>query len=586
MNRFSLIFLLFCEIFFSSFSEVSANQDTQGIPTSSVICFVTIIADQGAIWKVFVSPTFKKNFNIYFAFPQNSTLHSSLQQLSAQEFSKKHKIFLERPWFWFDKKVQDNMKKTSIGGIDGKTKLEHRAMKEEDVITLLKPGQFVLTKVSLVNQDRENAVVSDLKNAFGPGVDEAFRLTLNLKNSPFYTFSGRVRIIIKKRGFPFMQKVALSPYIQMNMENYGGEWQEVVSRFQNRHKEFMKLVKKPKVSLDELPPVVKFKSISYSGHGNRFPGFACGLLTAMLSDDRILMIEDSGPQHIDFKLPGSNWREYGNLYDGEDRVQKLERKWFFDGDFNALVGRDVKILEYQTDDYDCALLQVNENYAQTLKRWFPRGNMFHHLNDIITMPSKKVEETVSNFVSKNFSNYTIGIHYRTQKKIPNNIVPSRPFCELATSLALRQLPNTAYTTVFIATDSNEARMEIADCLEINGLRPIFYEHDMNKKSSADNPGDDFGALVDLYTLSRCSDMIITFSSSFGGLAAGIGDVSPYYIMPETDLRDSKSASFWGGVSSEPCMYQSRTYAFDERTKDRFRTHPNYLQMTQCHFPTF
>ena len=95
-------------------------------------------------------------------------------------------------------------------------------MMEEDVITLLKPGQIVLTKVSLVNQDPSNLVVSELKEAFGPDVDEAFRLTLNLHNSLHYTFSRRIRIIVKKRGFPFMRKVALSPYIEMNkLKSFG-----------------------------------------------------------------------------------------------------------------------------------------------------------------------------------------------------------------------------------------------------------------------------------------------------------------------------------------------------------------------------
>lgn len=51
------------------------------------------------------------------------------------------------------------------------------------------------------------------------------------------------------------------------------------------------------------------------------------------------------------------------------------------------------------------------------------------------------------------------------------------------------------------------------------------------QTEAHNPGTEDSGLFDLALLSQCNQLIVTSSSSFGGLAAGMGGLHPYYVTP-------------------------------------------------------
>ncbi|CAG8722051.1 15426_t:CDS:1, partial [Dentiscutata heterogama] len=102
-----------------------------------------------------------------------------------------------------------------------------------------------------------------------------------------------------------------------------------------------------------------------------------------------------------------------------------------------------------------------------------------------------------------------------------------------------------------------------------------------------------GALIDIKLLGLCDDLVITYSSSFGFLAAGWSQKAsrqrgPFVVMPIRDSDDDlwlvDKVWIWGAISSEPCMYLSKELMEyeDEETVTVFKTNPLWMHYSQCH----
>jgi xyloglucan fucosyltransferase len=62
----------------------------------------------------------------------------------------------------------------------------------------------------------------------------------------------------------------------------------------------------------------------------------------------------------------------------------------------------------------------------------------------------------------------------------------------------------------------------------NGIAPVGLQRNMGKGTQ--NPGSLESGLVDMVLLSLCDDLVVTFASSFGAIAAAWGGRAPVHML--------------------------------------------------------
>jgi hypothetical protein len=122
---------------------------------------------------------------------------------------------------------------------------------------------------------------------------------------------------------------------------------------------------------------------------------------------------------------------------------------------------------------------------------------------------------------------------------------------------------------------------------------IWLEKNMTITGEAggENPGNTADALADIALLSRCVEIVTTYGSSFGGVAAGMGGLLPLFVLPGPELAGqfgavARRAFFFRGTTSEPCVFHApellRSGDADliAAWKDGC---PHWMQHAQCHW---
>ncbi|CAG8836469.1 11672_t:CDS:1, partial [Racocetra persica] len=147
-------------------------------------------------------------------------------------------------------------------------------------------------------------------------------------------------------------------------------------------------------------------------------------------------------------------------------------------------------------------------------------------------------------------------------------------------------------------DENKSRDTLISYIQ-NSLNPdqqrlvkiVYVNNDMSlKNKQSHNPGTELGALIDMKLLSLCDDLILTFGSTFGFVAAGWSYRSfrrlrgPLVVMPTntTDDFSFHKIWFWQAGSNEPCMYLSKLLLKDSdpETVKVFKTNPFWMYYSQ------
>jgi len=109
-------------------------------------------------------------------------------------------------------------------------------------------------------------------------------------------------------------------------------------------------------------------------------------------------------------------------------------------------------------------------------------------------------------------------------------------------------------SIFVAADTNQGRDNLVDCLRHflshhdNSVKVVYVENNMSMKNPiTHNPGTETNALIDMKLLSLCDDLVITYGSSFGFVAAGWSDREvnrsrdPFVLMPITNSTQDLTA---------------------------------------------
>jgi hypothetical protein len=155
----------------------------------------------------------------------------------------------------------------------------------------------------------------------------------------------------------------------------------------------------------------------------------------------------------------------------------------------------------------------------------PDYKVFATISSKLLRLRENIDEQVKNFVSGNFSDYNIGVHMRTKKSTKKMVIPAEHYCQAVRMILLGKKENSV--SIFVAADTNQGRDNLVDCLRYflsrndNSVKVVYVDNNMSIKNPlTHNPGTETNALVDMKLLSLCDDLVITYGSSFGFVAAG------------------------------------------------------------------
>ncbi len=180
-------------------------------------------------------------------------------------------------------------------------------------------------------------------------------------------------------------------------------------------------------------------------------------------------------------------------------------------------------------DYPLALMQANVHMQSFMKRYFPRGNPFYELAGELLKLQPALEETIMKARQTMFAPHTIGLQIRRYKG-HNNFLPAvENYARLA--LAIQQEKGWAdnETAFFLASDNPSVYGDLETVLKGRSVLQMEKKMTMGMQQSA-NPGSIRDAIADIRLLSMCDEIVTTYGSSFGSMAAAWGGVEPYVML--------------------------------------------------------
>jgi len=233
-------------------------------------------------------------------------------------------------------------------------------------------------------------------------------------------------------------------------------------------------------------------------------------------------------------------------------------------------------------DYMTPTLAANIHYEEFFKNYTTNYDAFHFVANQMWKPAEAVQKEMDKTLPELLKyKYKIGIHIRKHKwaQLKNNF-PYREFCDLALGLATTSGLNQSEIVIFAGTDSPKESLPILE----KCVHPYRFMHTTPSegRSSAKNPGSDFSAIVDLFIMSKCNDILSTIGSSYSEVAAGFGKITPWHIQPG-DHDSPANPAFYKQLNSEPCMFLTRKWRKVEGEKMRsFQLNGMWRQYEACH----
>ncbi|KAF0552366.1 hypothetical protein F8M41_021906 [Gigaspora margarita] len=243
----------------------------------------------------------------------------------------------------------------------------------------------------------------------------------------------------------------------------------------------------PSNNSSELPKVVVVKPDMPSGFGNRMPGIICGFLYSLISDRLFFMDGNHNFDNYFEKDFDHNWDTVSYLYK-ESTAKDLHIQEKINnftlvtrGNFSSEEINSYDILRVHTLDYICARLSSNPYYKKWFNKIIPDYRIFTTISLRLLRLHPDLKSQVEDYAKNNFNNYNIGIHLRENKFKTPWMIPIEHYYEI------------------IHSEDNM---------------------DLHNSITWENSGTEAGAIIDLKLLGLCDDLVITYASSFGLLAAG------------------------------------------------------------------
>ncbi|KAJ3342708.1 hypothetical protein HDU93_001280 [Gonapodya sp. JEL0774] len=255
-----------------------------------------------------------------------------------------------------------------------------------------------------------------------------------------------------------------------------------------------------------------------------------------------------------------------------------------------------KVLCHWSFHYQVPNLWGNKEYRAKLLEWFPTMEAFYATSKLLmrVKGAAKVDSLYAPARPKRRYGryYVIGVHIRTFKE-SKTIPPTKYFVDVAVSIWRSSGRPWDKTRFFLSTDHWRIRQEFE--------RELLLHHDIATgqptappsvtteprggtsklkqliyRADNDQLHHEVEAVIDMRTLAACDELVLTYGSSFGYVAAGWGGITPTFVnhLPpgiassERGYPDGTRASpqepykltkftffFYKALSSEPCTTQ-------------------------------
>eukprot|EP00775_Hariotina_reticulata_P013130 gene13130-13260_t len=278
----------------------------------------------------------------------------------------------------------------------------------------------------------------------------------------------------------------------------------------------------------------KFKAIlvkadKHVGLGNRIPSIITGYLIALLSR-RIFLLDAALTQYLDIPLAGA-WESFGSHYNVTDSRQTCVIRQgggaLANLNLSVLCGQQLKdppLITLISYDYDIPWLQINDDYAATIKHLFPKGEVFHELSKLLLRAPKPLLAAALAPYAKLRAACSVGMHLRTVRlQVQNVSVSEEAFVAQVAGIA-EGLSQQTPGSLFLASDSKNV---LPLMLKAMPGRLLWWNNmsmevlAAKKHTAAGNPGTELTAVMDMLLLSSCKRLVLTPASSFGYAAAGL-----------------------------------------------------------------
>eukprot|EP00276_Gloeochaete_wittrockiana_P010354 CAMPEP_0184652296 /NCGR_PEP_ID=MMETSP0308-20130426/9997_1 /TAXON_ID=38269 /ORGANISM="Gloeochaete witrockiana, Strain SAG 46.84" /LENGTH=447 /DNA_ID=CAMNT_0027087095 /DNA_START=169 /DNA_END=1512 /DNA_ORIENTATION=- len=180
-------------------------------------------------------------------------------------------------------------------------------------------------------------------------------------------------------------------------------------------------------------------------------------------------------------------------------------------------------LVMDVDQYFLPVLMHNPTYGKVLRSWFEPGRAFPVILDTLLRLPPGLQNKINIFRAQHFSpsSFVIGMHVRMREHKFMRAGQEKLFWQCAKVLA-STMSGGRNVSFFLAAD-RDATKELA--VAALGTDLAFVEYPFDRKSEAGMNA----ALMDIWLLGECNELVLSSSSTFGAIAAARTGVIPHVI---------------------------------------------------------
>jgi len=214
-------------------------------------------------------------------------------------------------------------------------------------------------------------------------------------------------------------------------------------------------------------------------------------------------------------------------------------------------------------DYFAPFIANNPLYRDKIIEWFGSpDNIYGTLLHFLFKPKQELQDKIDKFVSNNFRKYNVGLHLRRKGNVGYVMGPQHEEvawqCAGVTfgdghyplgALAIRDLePDDV--AIFLATDNedtaNYARKKY-------GNKIISITDEPITRTSVEGLQR---AVVDMWILSLCDELVLSFQSSYGRVASALSGIVPLVVTHEgrcmREINTEPCSCGWVNIKQFPC----------------------------------
>jgi hypothetical protein len=230
------------------------------------------------------------------------------------------------------------------------------------------------------------------------------------------------------------------------------------------------------------------------------------------------------------RLQEKRWKDWGQSPPERRNVTTGDKELLYLGNFTGpLWDSDLMIGLIHGGDYPLGFIQANPELKHFMDFYFEGRDPFHELAQFFLRPKAQFLSKVLGVTRTMFREKMIGLHLRRFKGSMALAPKVKDYGSLAIAVQWSNGWSDEETGIYIASDLASVVDELRESFPTKNF--IFVPKNLTfGLQPSGNPGTIEDAWMDVFLLSFCQELILTFGSSFGSMAAGMAGVKPYWML--------------------------------------------------------